>query len=402
MAIDTLILVLAAFVAVPFVAWLLAIPPRRNERRAHPQPREAVAPVARPLGATAPVPRARPPAPAEVEAEIAPESAPAEVEAEIAPEPAPGPASETSPAPVSLRERLAATRQALVGRLGGMLGGRVVDDALLEELEALLFTADLGVATAESLLETVKEEAGGRSAEVVRGVLREAVLAKLRRVEVPASTQEPLAKPHVILVLGVNGSGKTTTIGKLAARHAAAGRSVLLGAADTFRAAAAEQLEIWAERVGCEMVRGVAGGDPAAVAFDTVRAALARQVDVAIIDTAGRLQTRNDLMEELGKIARVLGREVPDAPHESLLVLDANTGQNAISQARLFTEVTAVTSLILTKLDGTAKGGVIVGLADEFGLPVKCVGVGEGVEDLRDFDAESFVNAIFGEAGEET
>ena len=237
---------------------------------------------------------------------------------------------------------------------------------------------------------------------MVRGVLREAVLTKLRRVEVPASTQEPLAKPHVILVLGVNGSGKTTTVGKLAARHAAAGRSVLLGAADTFRAAAAEQLEIWAERVGCEMVRGVAGGDPAAVAFDTVRAALARQVDVAIIDTAGRLQTRNDLMEELGKIARVLGREVPDAPHESLLVLDANTGQNAISQARLFTEVTAVTSLILTKLDGTAKGGVIVGLADEFGLPVKCVGVGEGVEDLRDFDAESFVNAIFGEAGEET
>ncbi len=388
MAIDTLILVLAAFAAVPFAAWLLAIPPRRNERRAHPQRGEAVAPVARPLGATAPVPQASPPAPVEVAAEIDPE-------------PAPGPASEAPPASVSLRERLSATSQALVGRLGGMLGGRVVDDALLEELEALLFTADLGVATAESLLETVKEEAAGRSAEVVRGVLREAVLAKLRRVEVPASTQEPLAKPHVILVLGVNGSGKTTTIGKLAARHAAAGRSVLLGAADTFRAAAAEQLEIWAERVGCEMVRGVAGGDPAAVAFDTVRAALARQVDIVIIDTAGRLQTRNDLMEELGKIARVLGREVPDAPHESLLVLDANTGQNAISQARLFTEVTAVTSLILTKLDGTAKGGVIVGLADEFGLPVKCVGVGEGVEDLRDFDAESFVNAIFGEAGEE-
>ncbi|MFP8873542.1 MAG: signal recognition particle-docking protein FtsY [Myxococcota bacterium] len=384
MAIDILILVLAAFAAIPFVAWLLAIPPRRNERRAHRQGREAVAEVepSREAGEA-----------------IGP--APSEAAAEITSEPPARPASEPLPVPVSLRERLAGTSQALVGRLGEMLGGRIVDDALLEELEALLFSADLGVATAESLLKTVKEEAAGRSADRVRGVLRDAVLAKLRRVEVPVSEHDPVAKPHVILVLGVNGSGKTTTIGKLAARHVAAGRRVLLGAADTFRAAAAEQLEIWAERVGCEIVRGVAGGDPAAVAFDAVRAALARQVDIAIIDTAGRLQTRNDLMEELGKIARVIGREVADAPHESLLVLDANTGQNAISQARLFTEVTEVTGLILTKLDGTAKGGVIVGLADEFGLPVRYVGVGEGVEDLRDFDAESFVDAIFGEAREE-
>jgi fused signal recognition particle receptor len=203
--------------------------------------------------------------------------------------------------------------------------------------------------------------------------------------------------PHVILVLGVNGSGKTTTIGKLAARHAAEGRRVVLGAGDTFRAAAIEQLQVWGERVGCEVVAGQEGGDPASVAFDTLRAAVARGADVAIIDTAGRLQTKKPLMEELGKIARVIAREVDGAPHETLLVLDANTGQNAISQARLFTEVTSVSGLALTKLDGTAKGGVLVGLADEFGIPVRYVGVGEGVDDLRDFTADEFVDALFRE-----
>jgi fused signal recognition particle receptor len=170
---------------------------------------------------------------------------------------------------------------------------------------------------------------------------------------------------------------------------------VILGAGDTFRAAAREQLQVWGDRAGCEVIAGKAGGDPAAVAFDTVKAAVARGADVAIIDTAGRLQTKKPLMEELGKIARVLSRDIDDAPHETLLVLDSNTGQNAISQAKLFTEVTKVTGLVLTKLDGSAKGGVIVGLADEFGIPVQYVGVGEGVEDLRDFDAGEFVDALF-------
>ncbi len=205
------------------------------------------------------------------------------------------------------------------------------------------------------------------------------------------------SKPHVILVLGVNGAGKTTTIGKLAAKHCARGHSVLLGAGDTFRAAATEQLQVWGQRVGCEVIAGEAGGDPASVAFDTVKAAVGRGVDVAIIDTAGRLQTKKPLMEELGKIVRVIGRDVPGAPHEILLVLDANTGQNAISQARLFTEVAKVTGLVLTKLDGTAKGGVIVGLADQFGIPVKFVGVGESVDDLREFEAREFVDALFGD-----
>jgi fused signal recognition particle receptor len=203
----------------------------------------------------------------------------------------------------------------------------------------------------------------------------------------------------VILVLGVNGSGKTTTIGKLAAHHQQAGRSVIMGAGDTFRAAAIEQLQTWGERVGCEVVAGKPGADPASVAFDTVKAAKAKDIDVAIIDTAGRLQTKVPLMEELSKIVRVIGKDLEGAPHETLLVLDANTGQNAISQAHLFTEAAGVSGLVLTKLDGTAKGGVIIGLADEFGIPVRYVGVGEKVEDLRYFSADDFVNALF-EGGE--
>src|SRR5271165_1163251 len=300
--------------------------------------------------------------------------------------------------PGRLRERLARTSQALIGRIDGMIGGRKLDAALLDELESLLFTADLGVKTAESLLESVRQQAGGGDLNAVRGILRRAILEKLRRVEPAAgSTLATAAKPHVILVLGVNGSGKTTTIGKLAARHVAMGRKVVLGAGDTFRAAAIEQLQAWGERAGASVIAGRPGGDPSAVAFDTLKAAAARGADVAIIDTAGRLQTKLPLLEELKKIVRVMEREVVGAPHESLLVLDANTGQNALSQARVFTDAARVTALALTKLDGTAKGGVIVGLADELGIPVKFVGVGEGVEDLRDFSAEEFVAALFDE-----
>jgi fused signal recognition particle receptor len=346
-------------------------------------------------------------APAEelqVEAPEAAVSEPVEAgpEPAVAPEPAPASAAEPAAAPApepqrraSLAERLARTQQALVGRLGGLLGSRRVDKDVLDELEALLFGADLGVATAEDLLARVKREASGGDAEQVRTVLRAAVAEKLAAVE-PAG--EPLAltgKPHVVLVLGVNGSGKTTTIGKLAARHRALGRKVILGAADTFRAAAREQLQRWGERTDCEVIAGSDGGDPAAVAFDTVKAAVARGADVALIDTAGRLQNKAHLMEELAKIVRVIGKDLSGAPHETLLVLDANTGQNAISQAREFTSVAGVTALALTKLDGTAKGGVLVGLADELGLPVRYVGVGEGVEDLRDFSAEEFVAALF-------
>jgi fused signal recognition particle receptor len=305
-----------------------------------------------------------------------------------------------APRPARLADRLSRTRMALVGGLGRLFaGGRRLEGDVLEELEALLFGADLGVKTTESLLDAIRGKAAGGGAGDLRRVLRETILEKLRRVEPEGSPLAVAATPHVVLVLGVNGSGKTTTIGKLAARHSAQGRRVVLGAGDTFRAAAIEQLEIWGERVGCEVVKGVAGGDPAAVAFDSVKAAKARNADVAIIDTAGRLQTKAPLVEELRKIVRVIGRECPGAPHETLLVLDANTGQNAISQARVFTEAAGVSGLVLTKLDGTAKGGVLVGLADEFGLPVRWVGVGEGIEDLREFRAEEFVEALFTDEG---
>jgi fused signal recognition particle receptor len=314
-----------------------------------------------------------------------------------APVVAPEPALAAAPPRAPLRERLARTHDALVGRVAQLVRGRTLDADLEGELEALLFTADLGVRTAEDLLARVKKEAAGGSADQVRGALRAAIAEKLRRVEPTGEALATRGKPHVIVVLGVNGSGKTTTIGKLAARYRAAGKTVLLGAGDTFRAAAREQLQKWGERAGCEVIAGPDGGDPAAVAFDTVKAAVARGVDVAIVDTAGRLQTKRPLMQELGKIVRIVGRECPGAPHETLLVLDANTGQNAISQAREFTQAAGVTGLVLTKLDGTAKGGVIVGLADEFGIPVKYVGVGEGVQDLRDFSADEFVNALFEE-----
>jgi fused signal recognition particle receptor len=338
--------------------------------------RSARRPAAAPLdrAPAAPAPAAREPEPPAVEAVVAPQ-------------------------PARMRDRLRLTREGLVGRIGQLLGGRTVDAQLLEQLETLLFDADLGVQTADSLLERVRSQARDGDAETVNRVLRAAILEKLRPVE-SAAGLATAGTPHVILVLGVNGAGKTTSIGKLAARYKASGRSAILGAGDTFRAAASEQLEIWGERAGCEVIVGAAGGDPSAVAFDTVKAAVARGIDVAIIDTAGRLQTKRPLMEELGKMVRVIGKGLAEAPHEVLLVLDATTGQNAISQARLFTEVAGVTGLILTKLDGTAKGGVLIGLADEFGIPVRFVGVGEAAEDLRDFSADEFVDALFEEAAE--
>lgn len=348
--------------------------------------------------------RAPPPTPPQEEPPVAAEPVvvaevemepPAEVPIEPVAEPV-APAVAPPPKPVGLRDRLTRTSEVLVGRLESILGGRKVDSGLLDELEALLFTADLGVQTAESLLNAVRAEAAGEDAARVREILREKILEKLRKVEPGrAGKGEERVAPYVILVLGVNGSGKTTTIGKLAAHHRQAGHSVILGAGDTFRAAAIEQLQAWGERVGCEVVTGNPGADPASVAFDTVKVAKAQAIDFALIDTAGRLQTKAPLMEELSKIVRVIGKELADAPHETLLVLDANTGQNALSQAQLFTEAAGVTGLVLTKLDGTAKGGVIVGLADEFGIPVQYVGVGEGIEDLRDFSADEFVDALF-------
>jgi fused signal recognition particle receptor len=306
------------------------------------------------------------------------------------PEPAPEPPRAVARQEPDLRARLAKTRDALVGRLEGLLRGRTrLDSGLLDEIETTLFGADVGVRTAEDLLAAAR---GAGSPDEVRARLeaRALELVSANRGAPPA-----LGKPHVVLVVGVNGSGKTTTIAKLAARWRREGRSVILAAADTYRAAAIDQLAVWAERAGAEIVRGEPGGDPAAVAFDAVRAARARSLDVVLVDTAGRLQTQAGLMQELAKIGRVLKKEVPDAPHETLLVLDANTGQNAIRQAQEFTKSTRVSGIVLTKLDGTAKGGVVLGIAQEIGIPVRYVGIGEGLDDLIDFDPRAFVAALF-------
>ena len=374
----------------PAIAAEPAVVPEAEVEPPREEPAIAAEPAVVPEVEVAPPVAAEPAVVPEAEPEPPPPEAPVEP---VAPPVAP------PPKPVRLRDRLARTSEALVGRLEAILGGRKVDADLLEELEALLFTADLGVQTAESLLSAVRTDASGEDASRVRELLREKILEKLHKVEPGRDggdgSGETLAKPHVILVLGVNGSGKTTTIGKLAAQYQQKGSSVVLGAGDTFRDAAVEQLQTWGERVGCEVISGRSGADPASVAFDTVKAAESGGIDVAIIDTAGRLQTKAPLMEELSKIVRVIGKGIAGAPHETLLVLDANTGQNAISQAHLFTEAAGVSGLVLTKLDGTAKGGVIVGLADEFGIPVRYVGVGEKIEDLRDFSADDFVDALF-------
>jgi len=345
----------------------------------------------------------------------APEETAAEGETEVAPS-APPPAAgearteakaETEAEPPSLFERmrrgLAKTQTSLVGRVDALLSGRSrVDADLLEELEEILITADLGMKTTRALIDTLEQRLAkdeARRPELVRQVLQEEMAAMLGQGQVPLDVS--VGKPFVIMVVGVNGVGKTTTIGKLAKQFCDQGLKVVLGAGDTFRAAAADQLSIWGERSGAEVVRGAEGGDPASVAFDAAKAALARRADVLILDTAGRLHTKVNLMEELKKVRRVIDREIPGAPHETLLVLDATTGQNALAQARLFGEAVAVSGIALTKLDGTARGGIVVAIAADLGLPVRFVGVGEKAEDLRPFDPQLFVRALF-ETGEKS
>ena len=294
---------------------------------------------------------------------------------------------------------LGKTRRGIWGRISGAFGGRArVDEALLDEVEQVLIEADVGVETTLEIVEGFRgRDLAGASGteEMLRSVIREKILGIVgggKSTEGPAS----LGKPHVVLVVGVNGTGKTTTIGKLAHRFRQEGKKVLLAAADTFRAAAGEQLEVWGKRTGADVIRQCMGADPASVAFDAVNAAVARGVDVLIIDTAGRLHTKVNLMEELKKVPRVLQKRIAGAPHEVLLVLDATTGQNGLSQARQFADAVGVTGVVLTKLDGTARGGVVVPIYREFGIPVQWVGVGEGVEDLIRFDAEAFVEGLFG------
>ncbi len=294
-----------------------------------------------------------------------------------------------------LRKGLERTRKSLVSGIGRALSREVPAEQTLADIEELLLSADVGVATAERLAESLRGFAGAGQRKSDSELLAYMKLEILRLMRKPMSGPGPRGNPHVVLVVGVNGSGKTTTIGKLAKRFADRGEKVLIACSDTFRAAAGEQMGIWAQRAGVEIVTQKPGADPAAVAYDGAEAGLARGSTVVLVDTAGRLHTKKNLMEELKKIRKVLDRKIPGAPHEVLLVVDASTGQNALVQAREFGTSLGVTGIVLTKLDGTAKGGVVVAIASEMHIPVKFLGVGESLEDIVEFDPEEFVEALF-------
>jgi len=297
-----------------------------------------------------------------------------------------------------LRQRLSKTRTNLVDNVRRVFSGRIrIDNEVFDELEEILIEGDLGVETALAIVDDMRritQEQKLDDPEALFEVLVNELVQTLEPGDHALDWAKPEDGPHVTLVVGVNGSGKTTTIGKLAQKRVADGKSVVLGAADTFRAAAVEQLAIWSERTGASIVKHQDGADPAAVAYDATDAAVARDADCLIIDTAGRLHTKVNLMEELKKIQRVVGKRLPGAPHEVLLVMDATTGQNGLQQARLFTEALNVTGIALTKLDGTAKGGIAVAIQKQLGIPIKLIGVGEAVEDLQPFDAREFVDAL--------
>ncbi len=298
-----------------------------------------------------------------------------------------------------LRAGLSLSRGGLWGRVESLWQSRKqIDEDLFRQLEETLIGADVGMRVTQRLLDSIRDRADRNEladGEVLRRLLVEEASKILEGKDLPLASS-PETGPLVFMVIGVNGAGKTTTIGKLAARYIREGKKVVVAAGDTFRAAAIEQLEVWAERAGAGLIRQQEGSDPAAVIHDAVKAAVARKADVLIADTAGRLHTKAPLMEELKKVRRVMEKALPGAPHETLLVLDANTGQNAVHQARLFHEAVGVTGLVMTKLDGTAKGGVVLQICDELALPVKLIGIGEKVDDLRDFDSEDFVRALFG------
>lgn len=294
-----------------------------------------------------------------------------------------------------LKSGLTKTRETFSNGLEKIFSGKTrLDGALLEELEELLITSDIGVRTSLKLVDSISRIPGNISEPgQLKRVLKNEILSLLNAS--PVNIQDTIKPPHIVMVVGVNGVGKTTTIGKLAARSVSSGRKVLIAAADTFRAAAVEQLAIWADRAGADIVKHKDRTDPSAVVYDAIESAIARNTDIVFVDTAGRLHTKVNLMEELKKIRRTISKKIPDAPHETLLVLDATTGQNALSQAELFNNALGLTGIAVTKLDGTAKGGVVIGIRDTLNIPVKYIGMGEKIEDLQDFEPEPFVNALF-------
>ncbi|NIP29416.1 MAG: signal recognition particle-docking protein FtsY [Candidatus Dadabacteria bacterium] len=295
-----------------------------------------------------------------------------------------------------LRSGLSKTQEGLLGRLGSVFTGAGIDESTWDEFEEILIMSDIGVPTTMKLKDKISErisKSPDTDFQTIKEALKNEVLDILKNAEGGPINLDN--KPSVLMIAGVNGVGKTTSIGKISNLYVNNGKKVMVAAADTFRAAAVEQLEVWSNRVGSDFIKGQTGADPSAVAFDAVQASKARNIDVLIIDTAGRLHTKSNLMDELKKLRRVIGRELEGAPHETLLVLDATTGQNAVQQAKMFNEAIDITGIILTKLDGTAKGGVIIAIADELNIPVKYIGVGEGLNDLREFNAEEFVEALF-------
>ena len=347
-----------------------------------PQPSPEPAPMPEPIPVPAPEPVPVPEIPVEVpsQPDIAPDPGPVEI---------PLPPAETG------------TRPGLIGRLLGRADGkpvmrRTLDDDMLEQLEELLIASDMGVDTALRVTANMAEGRFGRKLSVAE--IKTLLADEITRIMDPVAKPMPLypSKPQVVLVVGVNGSGKTTTIGKLASQFKSAGKSVVIAAGDTFRAAAVEQLQVWGERAGVPVMTAPEGSDPASLAYDAMTKAEAEGADLLMIDTAGRLQNRADLMEELAKIVRVIRKKNPDAPHNTLLVLDATTGQNALSQVETFQKLADVSGLVMTKLDGTAKGGVLVALADKFGLPIHAIGVGEQIDDLDAFDPQDFAKALAG------
>lgn len=294
-----------------------------------------------------------------------------------------------------LKTGLTKTKKNIVERVESILLSRTIDESAIEDIEEVLITSDIGAEATNEIVRLLREKVGAgevRNSDDVKSYLKDEMSLLLGKSQPLVTFGE---KPFVILTVGVNGVGKTTTIGKLASRFISEGNSVILAAADTFRAAAIEQLEIWAKRSGADIVKHQSGSDPAAVAFDAVEAAKARGIDIVIIDTAGRLHTKSQLMDELKKINRVIKKSIPDAPQEILLIVDATTGQNALRQAQIFNEAIGITGIALTKLDGTAKGGIIFAIKKELGIPVRLIGIGEGVDDLKDFDPEDFVTALF-------
>jgi len=303
-----------------------------------------------------------------------------------------------------LNAGLEKTKSGLFSKLARAVAGRTTVDAdVLDDLEEVLITSDVGVETTVKIIEGIEARVARdkyMNASELRNILRDEIAQLMEQAE---GSDEAFGLevregvPYVVMVVGVNGAGKTTTIGKLAAQLAKAGKKVFIGAADTFRAAAIDQLAVWAERSGATMIRQEMGSDPASVAYDTLKSAVANKADVVLIDTAGRLHNKIGLMNELTKIRNVMAKVIPDAPHEVMLVLDGSTGQNAFEQAKQFTQATKVTSLAITKLDGTAKGGVVIGISDRFRIPVRYIGIGEGIDHLRRFDRKEFVDALFGE-----